>query len=250
MITDTLSVTSFHSAFISLPLSSLQAMLTLLEVQDFELANLRATLSPTSKRKLALLANPPAPRWPKFSPEEIRKNREEIMKLSDRIALLEKHCEDSITQVSPPHTHIVTLHMLTPHILTTSHVHNLRTLLQACTGCSLNVCFHEIFSCSIFPSSLPPSLPLSLPLSSSSPTLHLSLSPSYPPSLPPSFPPSLPPSLISQIEEVMEFVLLFEDDLKVLNKFLSISKERLQLSREMGGQRLEEAWKMMTEVRG
>ena len=70
------------------------------------------------------------------------------------------------------------------------------------------------------------------------------------PSLSPSLPPSLPPSshMHVQIEEVMEFVLLFEKDLKILNQFLSVSKERLQLSREMGGQHSEEAWKILTEV--
>ena len=64
------------------------------------------------------------------------------------------------------------------------------------------------------------------------------------------YPPSLPPSshMHVQIEEVMEFVLLFEKDLKILNQFLSVSKERLQLSREMGGQHSEEAWKILTEV--
>ena len=47
----------------------------------------------------------------------------------------------------------------------------------------------------------------------------------------------------------MEFVLLFEDEMKVLTDFLSESKDRLQLSREIGGQRSEEAWEILTEVR-
>ena len=46
----------------------------------------------------------------------------------------------------------------------------------------------------------------------------------------------------------MEFVLLFESELKVLNDVLANSKERLQRSRELGAQDSEEAWGMLTEV--
>ena len=46
----------------------------------------------------------------------------------------------------------------------------------------------------------------------------------------------------------MEFVLLFENDLKALTDYLSESKEKLQLSRELGGERCEVAWEMLTEV--
>ena len=46
----------------------------------------------------------------------------------------------------------------------------------------------------------------------------------------------------------MEFVLLFESDLKLLTEFLADAKEKLQLSREMGGERLDEAWDVLTEV--
>ena len=46
----------------------------------------------------------------------------------------------------------------------------------------------------------------------------------------------------------MEFVLLFESDLKLLTEFLADAKEKLQLSREMGGERLDEAWNVLTEV--
>ena len=111
----------------SLPLLSLspslpQAMLTLLEVRDFELAQLRANFSPTAKQKLASLSNPPAHQWPKFSPEDIQKNREEIVKLSERIALLEQHCRDSINQVHP--------HSLT-YSLSHTHTHT-HTCTHAC----------------------------------------------------------------------------------------------------------------------
>ena len=47
---------------------------------------------------------------------------------------------------------------------------------------------------------------------------------------------------------MIEFVLLFETDVKLLTDFLSESKEKLQLSREMGGEHLEDAWDVLTEV--
>ena len=148
-----------------------QAMLTLLEVQDFELVRLRAQFSPSCKQKFGSLVNPPAAQWPEFPPEEVKKNRDEIVKLSERIQLLEKHCRDSIAQVT------------------------------------------------------------SLPQISRSFLMYNSLSLS-----------------LCQVEEVMEFVLLFEGDLKLLNEFLADSKEKLQLSREMGREHLEDAWEMLTEV--
>ena len=81
----------------------LQAMLALLEVQDFELVRLRAQFSPSSKHKFGSLANLPASRWQEFPPEEVKSNHDEIVKLSERIQLLEKHCRDGITQVTRPH---------------------------------------------------------------------------------------------------------------------------------------------------
>ena len=74
-------------------------MLTLLEVQGLELVRLRANFSPTSKKNLSSFVSTSALRWPNFPPEEIQKNKEEIVKLSERLKLLEKHCIDSISQV-------------------------------------------------------------------------------------------------------------------------------------------------------
>ena len=74
-------------------------MLALLEVRGCELAQLRTTLSPSSKRKFAPTKNSLAPWGPNFPPEEVKGNRQEIVKLSERIELLEKHCRDSIAQV-------------------------------------------------------------------------------------------------------------------------------------------------------
>lgn len=79
-------------------------MLTLLEVQELELVRLRATFSPSAQwwlkeeqEKGRVRANAHFPTYP---PNEISTNREEILKLSERVELLRKHCSDTVTQVS------------------------------------------------------------------------------------------------------------------------------------------------------
>ena len=78
-------------------------MLTLLEVQELELVRLRATFSPSAQWRLedeqgrgCVRANAYLPTYP---PNEITKNREEVLKLSERVELLRKHCSETVTQV-------------------------------------------------------------------------------------------------------------------------------------------------------
>ena len=92
-------------ALYSLP----QAMLALLEVQDFELVRFRAQFSPSSMQKFGSLME--------FPPEEVKKNRDEIVKLSERIQLLEKHCRDSITQVTMGISFPLLLHLFSSLVL-------------------------------------------------------------------------------------------------------------------------------------
>ena len=84
-----------------------QAMLSILEVQDLELLRLRALYSSDDLRRLELREKERkeklSPSWKDHSGnypvEEVKKKKEEIEKLTQRIALLKNHCEESIQQV-------------------------------------------------------------------------------------------------------------------------------------------------------
>ena len=68
-----------------------------------ELVRLRATFSPSAQWQLKeeqgrgkVRANSYYPTYPA---NEISTNREEILKLTERVELLRKHCSDTVTQV-------------------------------------------------------------------------------------------------------------------------------------------------------
>ena len=84
-----------------------QAMLTILEVQDVELLRLRALYSSDDLRRLEVREKErkgrQSPTWKDHSAsypvKEVKEKKEEIEKLTQRIALLKNHCEESIEQV-------------------------------------------------------------------------------------------------------------------------------------------------------
>lgn len=84
-----------------------QAMLTILEVQDVELLRLRALYSSDDLRRLEVHEKErkgrQSPTWKDHSAsypvKEVKEKKEEIEKLTQRIALLKNHCEESIEQV-------------------------------------------------------------------------------------------------------------------------------------------------------
>ena len=82
-------------------------MLTILEVQGLELLRLRALYCSDDLRRLELREKDRkerlSPTWKErpvsYSVKEVKEKKEEIEKLTERIALLKKHCEESIEQV-------------------------------------------------------------------------------------------------------------------------------------------------------
>ena len=84
-----------------------QAMLTILEVQDLELLRLRALYCSDDLRRLEIREKErkgrQSPAWRdhpvSYTLAEVKGKKEEIEKLTQRIALLRNHCEESIQQV-------------------------------------------------------------------------------------------------------------------------------------------------------
>jgi len=92
-----------QSLSLELHLGEMKAMLALLEVQELELDCLRASFSPSAQRKLAEEKEkrkgvPVQRRFPVYPNHEISANRDEILKLSERVELLHKHCFETVTQ--------------------------------------------------------------------------------------------------------------------------------------------------------
>ena len=82
-------------------------MLTILEVKDLELLRLRALYSSDGLRLLEMHERErkgrQSPTWREhpvcYPVGEVKGKKEEIEKLTQRIALLRNHCEESIQQV-------------------------------------------------------------------------------------------------------------------------------------------------------
>lgn len=88
----------------------LQAMLSLLEVEELELLGIRATFSPSAQRRLAEEQDKHNTRgtWKggghrlpanDYPAHDISANRDEILKLSERVELLCQHCKKTTAQV-------------------------------------------------------------------------------------------------------------------------------------------------------